>query len=80
MVPVGGGKVSSLGIMLEKHVTYLFLRSKGPVETREQTWEVVGVVEDQDQRCRRIVDEHLWLCGPAFQLVRNTRTPFETTI
>jgi len=66
--------------MLEKHNTYLYLRHWGLGGKREWTPDGVVVVEDQDQRCRRIVDEHLWLCGPAVRLVRNTRTPFETAL
>ena len=38
------------------------------------------MVEDEDQRCRTIVDGRLWLCGPAFRLVRDTWTSFETAL
>jgi len=38
------------------------------------------VIEDEDQRCRTIVDGGVWLCGPAFQLVRNARASFETVL
>jgi len=61
--PVREETVSSTWIELLNHITHLYIGPWSPRRTREQKREVVVAVEDHDQRCRTIVDGHVWLCG-----------------
>ena len=76
LVPVGGVQVSSYSNMLQKYITYLLLRHWGLGRTREWSVEEVVAVEDQDQRCRTIVDG----CPvQTVRLLRNARTSLVTS-
>jgi len=77
VVPVRGEIVSSYCIMLLNHITHHYLSSWNPGRTRERTGEEVVVAEDEDQRCRTMVDGRP---GTAVRRFRNARTSFGTTL